>query len=95
MSWFHLYVEDVARAGALDELLANAIFRLLAQGKRDAAAFRRFDPSGSGGNHFFLSPEAAPTIAKEPPWTPCDPPSRTEAGSVVAGDQTRIDALFQ
>lgn len=95
MRWFHIYVESIHTADQLNGLLQDAIFAQLARGNNFAAAFCRFDPSGAGGTNFYLSPKAASHIAKEPAWKACDRPSRSEAGSLVAGDQACIEALFE
>ena len=94
MSWQYAYETDIAASDQMHAYLHDAVSAIMAAGQTNAAAFCRFDPSGTGGSHFYLSPEAS-ALAATPRWKPCSRPSRADAGSLMVGDRARIDALFQ
>lgn len=90
--WHHLYIDDPATAYSVSRQMQDEHFIHLAVAQDlDSAIFSR--PGGTGGMHYYFTPLAAP-IAEKHSATPCEKPSRQDAGGLLCGDQAIVSRLY-
>lgn len=92
-NWRYTFELDRAAGMELRESLQKGVFSLMMAGNESAAAFTRFEPS-NGGTHFYLTPDAA-VLAVGIRWQHCPVPMRSQAQSLLEGNQSAVDALFE
>lgn len=91
--WHYLYIEEPNTALAESRKFMEAIFALIAAtGNNYVAVFSRLDKTG--GVHYYFTPPAK-AVAVAYGASPCERPSKQEAGGLLVGDQTLLDRLFQ
>jgi hypothetical protein len=90
--WYHLYIEEPDTALALSRKFMEAVIALIAvSDNNDVAVFSRNDKT-EGVHYYFTPPAMAVAVAYGA--SPCERPSKREAGGLLVGDQTLLGHLF-
>lgn len=91
--WYHLYIDDPARATFMSHMLSGKVTGSLSEpGRANAALFTKQDVVTSG-THFYFAPQST-EIGIQHGASVCPFPTRAQVGGLLAGDRGVLTRLF-
>lgn len=91
--WYHLYIEDPARAAFMSDMLSGEIEGSRSEpGSANAALFTRQDIF-TAGTHFYFAPHSR-EIGIQHGASVCPFPTRGQVGGLLVGAHGALTRLF-